>query len=187
MIEIKKQNVQNAYKIADENTKKVLEALFGNDVLGVNYSDYRNIKTYEDACKALGCEAIDDWGDMQPDEIAYMKLKTISKALWGKDFVPYPDPSGHKLYWYPWFYLYTQEEMDRMDDNKVGSLLSGYANPGTPAGFGFLSTVRRSSFADADIGFRLCQETKTKAEYFGKQFIELWSEYLLIDFKYSKK
>lgn len=186
MVKIKKQNVQNAYKIADENTKKVLDALFGNDVMDFDYSDYKNIKTYEDACKALGCEVINDWGNLQPDEIAFLKLKTISKALWGKDFVPYPDPSGKKTYWYPWFALYTQDEINRMDDEQSCSLLSGTAYNGTYAGFGFLYTNSRSSGAHVNLGFRLCQETEAKADYFGKQFIELWAEYLLIDFDKSK-
>lgn len=186
MVEIQKQNVQDAYKLADKNTKKVLEALFGNDVLEVDYSDYGNIKTYEDACKALGCEATHDWGDLQDDEIAYMKLKTISKALWGKDFVPKPDPEGKETYWYPWFALYTQDEINRMSEEKAGSLLSGRADIGAAAGFGYLNTYARSSLAAAHLGFRLCQETEAKADYFGKQFIELWADYLLIDFEKSK-
>lgn len=182
-IKISEKNIQNAYKVADENVKKVLDALFGTENESIDYSDFYNIKTYEDACKALGYEVFNDWGILEPDEIAYMKLKTISKALWGKGFIPYPDPSGDKNYWFPWFALYTQDEIDDMDDDKAGSLLSGYASYGAIAGFGVLRTVSRSSASLAYVGFRLCQETEAKAEYFGKQFIELWADYLLIDFK----
>ena len=41
----------------------------------------------------------------------------------------------------------------------------------------------RSSSASAVYGFRLCQETREKALYFGKQFLELWVEYLKFDFE----
>ena len=63
-----------------------------------------------------------------------------------------------------------------------GALLSAYAYHGASAGFGFLSAYSRSSSASAHIGFRLCQETEEKAKYFGKQFIELWAEYLKFNF-----
>lgn len=187
MIEIKQQNVLDAYKVADKNTKKVLEALFGADNIQTDYSDWRNIKTYEDACKALGISPFQEWEDDEPDEIAYKKLKVISKALWGKDFIPYPDPEGNELYWYPWLVLYTQDEIDNMDSDKAGSLLSGSATYGATAGFGFLYTHNRSSYSTANIGFRLCQKTEAQAEYFGKQFIELWADFLLIDFVKSEK
>ena len=63
-----------------------------------------------------------------------------------------------------------------------GALLSAYAHYGAYAGFGFLHAANRSSYAHANIGFRLCQETEEKAKYFGQQFIELWAEYLKFNF-----
>ena len=36
--------------------------------------------------------------------------------------------------------------------------------------------------ANANFGFRLCQETEEKARYFGTQFVELWAEYLAFNF-----
>ena len=53
---------------------------------------------------------------------------------------------------------------------------------GASAGFGCLAAVSRSSYASANLGFRLCQETEEKAKYFGQQFIELWAEYLKFNF-----
>ena len=64
----------------------------------------------------------------------------------------------------------------------AGALLSANANNGANAGFGFLNANNRSSYAGANIGFRLCQETEEKAKYFGQQFIELWAEYLKFNF-----
>ena len=63
-----------------------------------------------------------------------------------------------------------------------GALLSAGAIYGATAGFGCLDANDRSSYATANIGFRLCQETEEKAKYFGQQFIELWAEYLKFNF-----
>lgn len=116
-----------------------------------------------------------------------MKLEIISRALWGKDFQPKPDAEGKEIYWYPWFALYTKKEMEEMSEEKRkslrGALLAGGAFNGAAAGFGSLYTGYRSSYSSACLGFRLCQETPEKAEYFGKQFIELWAEYLAFGFK----
>ena len=67
------------------------------------------------------------------------------------------------------------------------ALLSAPAGDGATAGFGCLGTNVRSSFAVADGGFRLCQETEEKAKYFGQQFIELWAEYLKFNFSVGNR
>ena len=69
-----------------------------------------------------------------------------------------------------------------MNPEQRGALLSATALYGANAGFGYLHATYRSSYATADIGFRLCQETEEKAKYFGQQFIELWAEYLKFNF-----
>ena len=69
-----------------------------------------------------------------------------------------------------------------MNPEQRGALLSASAGNGAFAGFGYLCAGNRSSDANADIGFRLCQETEEKAKYFGQQFIELWAEYLKFNF-----
>lgn len=190
-IEIEKPKLEAAFAVACGNTRTVLLALFGEDAVKPekpDYSDYRNIKTYEDACAALGVDPINETdeslndlitrGIIAPRHIALMKLETISRALWGKDFEPIPDAEGSKIYYFPWFYLYTQSEIDNMDDEERGALLSANAHYGALAGFGCLYASDRSSYSIAYIGFRLCQETGEKAVYFGKQFIKLWAEYL---------
>lgn len=190
-IEIEKAKLKAAYAVACGNTRTVLLALFGEEAVKPekpDYSDYRNIKTYEDACIALGVdpineadESLDDLitrGIIEPRHIALMKLETISRALWGKDFEPIPDAEGSKIYYYPWFALYTQSEIDNMNPEERGALLSANAGDGAFAGFGCLLTSTRSSYSNAYFGFRLCQETGEKAVYFGKQFIKLWAEYM---------
>lgn len=201
-IEISKQNLEAAYKVADENGKKLLDALFGKAAKAntPNLDDYKSIKTYEDACEALGltpiysekepkravCEHINEHWDYRQDMpkhiIALMKLETISRALWGRNWEPKPDAEGSKRFWFPWFALWTKDEIKNLDEHQRGALLSANASYGALAGFGCLNTSYRSSHAPADLGFRLCQETDEKALYFGTQFVELWAEYLAFNF-----
>ena len=192
--------VEAALKAAkSQEVKDVLAALFCKPENKPNLDDYKSIKSYEDACEALDltpiysdksnraiCEHINNHWDYRqefPKHImALMKLEVISRALWGIDWEPKPDAEGSKVFWWPWFYLYTQAEIDRMSDEEKGALLAGYAINGANAGFGYLNTSYRSSYALANLGFRLCQETEEKAEYFGRQFKELWADYLAFNF-----
>lgn len=208
-VEIYESNLNAAYKVANENGGdermiRLLDALTDKTATEDNcpkpsLDDYKTIQSYEDACEALGenpilsedrekalcAKFLDHWDyrqDMPKHIIALMKLETISRALWGRNFQPKPDGKGSQILWYPWFALYTQEEVNGMDEDRRGALLAAGATDGADAGFGSLYTVHRSSGANAHIGFRLCQETKEKAEYFGKKFIKLWAEYHQFNF-----
>lgn len=200
-VEIEESKLQTAYANACDGVKDFMESLFGKKVFEAakpTLDDYKTIRTYEDACVALKQDAIrvdSVNGDTTtvltnlgarvniPSHIvALMKLETISRALWGRNFQPKPDGEGSKVYWYPWFALWTKKEVEDMNPEQRGALLSASATYGAGAGFGFLYASARSSSADANIGFRLCQETEEKAKYFGQQFIELWAEYLKFNF-----
>lgn len=71
--------------------------------------DYKTIKTYEDACTALG-EKVDEVtltnAGVPKHIIALMKLELVCKALWGGEVKVYPDPNGNRTYYYPWFAFY---------------------------------------------------------------------------------
>lgn len=192
-IEVSESNLKAAFEVADESTKKVLVALFGNieptDDNKSSLKDYKTIRTYEDACKALG-ESVDEEtlkkAGVPKHIIAQMKLELICKALWGGEVKVYPDPDGNRIYWYPWFCLYNQSEIDRMSDEDRGCLLSADAT-GAAAGFGYLRATGRSSYSNAHSGFRLCLDTEEKAEYFGKQFLELWAEAIAFNFSVGER
>ena len=88
-LEIKRLNAINAFNKADENGKKLLKDLFGSNTFNLNYKD---IKSYEDACAFLGKEPVDfeelndtlenNGFELLPEhEIAYKKLEIIAKAL----------------------------------------------------------------------------------------------------------
>ena len=191
VIDVTEKEVKAAFDAAkSDEVKNVLAALFckPEDRVKPSMDDYKSIKTYEDACEALGEEPVGDLGDhVDKHIIALIKLETISRALWGKDWQPKPDPDGSKYFYYPWFALYTQSEMDSMNEEDRGALLGAGANYGAAAGFGYLYAIYRSSASSADIGFRLCQETEEKAKYFGIQFKEIWADYLAFNFTVEKK
>lgn len=190
VIEVTEKEVKAAFDAAkSDEVKNVLAALFckPEDRVKPSLDDYKSIKTYEDACEALGEEPVEgSLGDhVDKHIIALIKLETISRALWGKDWQPKPD--GSKYFYYPWFALYTQSEMDSMSEEDRGALLGAVANYGASAGFGSLYATNRSSSSGADVGFRLCQETEEKAKYFGIQFKEIWADYLAFNFTVEKK
>lgn len=197
IISITATNFDAAYAIADDKTRKVLDALRGEnlDRPKPTLSDYTTIRSYEDACEALGIEptlnkslmvrdgdGIADLFTLPKHIVAMMKLEVICKALWGGENNCTPTADGSKVWWYPIMALWTPDEVAGMNDKQRGALLSANAHYGARAGFGYLYATSRSSWSVTDGGFRLCLDTEEKAEYFGKQFVELWAEYLAYNF-----
>lgn len=142
-VEIEESKLQTAYANACDGVKDFMESLFGKKVFEAakpTLDDYKTIRTYEDACVALKQDAIrvdsvnrdtttvltngGDRVNMPSHIVALMKLETISRALWGRDFQPKPDGEGSKVYWYPWFALYTKKEINDMYPEQRGALLS---------------------------------------------------------------
>lgn len=162
VIEVTEKEVKAAFDAAkSDEVKNVPAALFckPEDRVKPSLDDYKSIKTYEDACEALGEEPVEgSLGDhVDKHIISLIKLETISRALWGKDWQPKPDPDGSKYFYYPWFALYTQSEMDSMSEEDRGALLGAGATYGACAGFGCLHADARSSDSGASFGFRLCR------------------------------
>ena len=185
-LKITSANYEAAYAMADDNTRKILAVLVGDNETTAtpsqpapSLSDYTTIRSYEDACVALG-ESMDVEklvaAGVPNHIIAQMKLEHICKALWGGENKCQPTADGSKVWWYPVMALWTPGEISNMSDDERRALLSALANNGANAGFGSLYASNRSSRSDANGGFRLCLDTEEKAEYFGKQFVELWAE-----------
>lgn len=155
-----------------------------------NLKDYKSIKTYDNACTALG-EKVDEVAltnaGVPKHIIALMKLELVCKALWGGKVEVYPDSNGNCLYYYPWFVLCTKYEVENIDNEGVCSLLSASAGCGASADFVFATAVFRSSYSIPHCGFRLCLDTYEKARYFGEQFLELWTQYLAYNFKVGER
>lgn len=186
-MEIKKENVLAAYETARkagaDSTMKVLEALFGKDTFKPKDITER-IKTFEDACRELDLDSESlkqKWEDdnLMPDEIAYQKLRIICAALnegWEPQF------TEDEWRYYPWFWLYTQDEIDNMDEDEktnrrlmsTGDYQTGYA------GLASANSSNAPSASTANVGSRLCLKSDTLAVYCGKQFIDIWADFYLI-------
>ena len=184
---ISRENVIKNYKASDDNTKKTLEAIFGKDLFKPKDITER-IKTFEDAMAELDsnhpfiCEyralcAKSD--DISPDLLAYQKLRIITAALnegWKPEF------TEDEWRYYPWFYLYTQADLDDMEDSEKKERRMIYTGDYQTefAGFGFAYSPNAPSIAPAYIGSRLCLRTSDLAVYCGKQFIGIWADFNLI-------
>lgn len=155
-----------------------------------NLNDYTSIKTYEDACTALGEKVPEDKltkAGVPNHIIALIKLELICKALWGGEVKVYPNPNDNRTYYYPWFALYTKDEVECMDREERGLLLSVHTDDGANVGWGSVGANARSLYSIAGSGFRLCLDTYEKAQYFGIQFLELWAEYLAYNFEVGER
>lgn len=148
----------------------------------------QNIKTFQDACNALGIgapEALPELLQPQNDNIvpshikALLKLEIIANALNdGWQWIP----DGRTRGWWPWFWFYTKREVETMseEDKKRINLKDARNITNGFSGVGFASTDYAWSYSYATVGSRLACKNSEIAEYFGTQFIDLWMEYLMI-------
>lgn len=186
-MEIKKENLVAAYNTADDSGKKMLQALFPEAQFETpqtadNRPVTERIKTFADAAKAVGINDPEDWedgySDVEPDILAYFKLRIIVQALnegWKPQF------TTEEWRYYPWFWLYTEQEIEDMDEDEkndrrmmnTGDYVTDYA------GFASAYSLYVPSGTDANFGSRLCLKTPELATYCGKQFIGIWADYLL--------
>lgn len=143
------------------------------------------IKTFEDAREALGDEhplVKEYWGvvnvdlDITQDLIAYLKLRIIVAALnegWEPKFA-----KGEYRY-YPWFYLYTKEQYDELDDEEKGRcVLRSGGSSSSVYGFVYCSASYDASHSSTYSGSRLAFKTRELAAYAGKQFTEEWADFM---------
>lgn len=188
-LEISEKSVVSAYNSASEEQKQVLVGLFGADIFKPK-SVMDRIKTFEDAVEALGeehpfvvayrqIEDIDECGD---DIEAYLKLRIIVAALnegW--------TPKFEKDEWryYPWFWLYTNGQIEEMNEEEKAQVcrVVGRANSNASAYGGLVCSVAFSvsSYSSTHYGSRLAFKTEELAEYAGKQFIEIYRDFMIVE------
>lgn len=119
---------------------------------------YDHVRSYEDACRVLGVEPVDEQAmaaaGFRADEIARRKLETITAALndgWKPDW---NDTDQAK--YVPWFWIKPR--------------------PGqTSAGLAYASTNDAPSHTRANVGSRLCFKNTAVARYAANQFTELYA------------
>lgn len=143
------------------------------------------IKTFDDAFKELGEHHplvkeyhkrhlfLEDDSDISSDLVAYLKLRIITAALnegWTPQF------TEDEYRYFPWFWLYTKEEIAKMDkeERKKVVLFGGGASYGASAGFAYAYSYDAPSSALASVGSRLCFKSSALAKYAGEQFAEIY-------------
>lgn len=150
------------------------------------------IKTFEDACNELGEDhpmvsvydalvtrangeqSLAEW--MGKDVVAFLKLRIITEALnegW------HPKFTEDEYRYYPWFYIYTKEEYDNFSEEKKRRCVGRAVNNASAYG-GLVFAV--SSYASSDsyshVGVRLAFSNRDLAVYAGKQFIDIWADFV---------
>lgn len=195
IIEIKKSDLQGLFKIltnypqiSKEQVINEMTKAFGEEALKSQDIKER-IKTFEDAVNAIGedhplvaqyktINSAFKEADNNLHLFAYTRLAIIAEALnegWR------PEHTEDEYRYYPWFGLYTQEEYDDMDDEdkeccRFVGRSSNYAN--AYGGLVYAGAHYGSASSNANIGSLLAFKSRELAIYCGKQFIEIWINYL---------
>jgi hypothetical protein len=195
IIEIKKSDLQGLFKIltnypqiSKEQVINEMTKAFGEEALKSQDIKER-IKTFEDAVNAIGedhplvaqyktINSAFKEADNNLHLFAYTRLAIIAEALnegWR------PEYTEDEYRYYPWFGLYTQEEYDDMDDeDKECCRFVGrsYSSAGARGGLVCANAGYGSADSYTYIGSRLAFKSRELAIYCGKQFIEIWINYL---------
>jgi len=151
---IEESEARSLYRTATPEFKQMLETTFGKEFFSQKITD--RIKTYEDACAELGISFLTEkefsTSGLKGDEIILRKIKTITEALnegWKPDWT-----NADQYKYYPWFRM-------------------------SSGGFVFYAASYAYSLAYAGDASRLCFKSSELAEYAGKQFLQLYSDYIL--------
>jgi hypothetical protein len=195
IIEIKKSDLQGLFKIltnypqiSKEQVINEMTKAFGEEALKSQDIKER-IKTFEDAVNAIGedhplvaqyktINSAFKEADNNLHLFAYTRLAIIAEALnegWR------PEYTEDEYRYYPWFGLYTQEEYDDMnDEDKECCRFVGRSHSFASANGGLVYANAHfgSAHSFAFIGSRLAFKSRELAIYCGKQFIEIWINYL---------
>lgn len=182
-LKISAENALAAYNNTDANGRKLLEHLFGKEIFAQDIKD--KVKTFEDAVAILGNDnqsVIDYYviadKTCTEDILAFAKLRVIAEALnegWKPKF------NCDECRYYPWFYIYTKKEYEKLDEDKKKEFRvvgRSYNDANALGGVVYAFADFASSNSYPSSGSRLSFKTREIAEYCGKQFIDIWGRFL---------
>lgn len=142
---------------------------------------WERIKTVEDAITYTGMTLPDNIEEMPLDVQAFLKLRIVTAAyneLKKDELDQFPLFTEDEYRYYPWFWLYTQEEIDKMDEEERSRVLGrSYSYASANAGVAFSSTSSASPYSNTYNGGRLCFKTRELAMECGKRFAKLWGQF----------
>ena len=141
------------------------------------------IKTFQDALDELGAddELVKEYralGDnARLDTLCWLRLGIIVKAL-NEGWTPKFDKKEYR--YAPYFYLYTQDEINEMTDEEKSRVVCRSGNGAYAlGGVACACADFDSSYSVAYVGSRLALRTRELAIYAGKQFAEEYAQLIL--------
>ena len=151
------------------------------DLYDTSIPIWDRIKTVEDAIAYTGMTLPDNIGDLPLDVQAILKLRIICAAyneLKADQLDQFPKFTPDEYRYYPWFYLYTQEEIDAMTEEKRSRVLGrSNSDASADAGVAYVSASSAASGSYTHNGGRLCFKTEKLASECGKRFTKLWGQF----------
>ena len=186
-LKISAENALAAYNNTDANGKELLEHLFGKELFAQDIKD--KVKTFEDAVAILGdehplvaqfrvIESSFKEADNNLHLFAYARLVIIAEAL-NEGWKPTFNDSEHR--YYPMVYIYTKEDYEELSENKKKELIvvgNSKIKLNENCGDIYALEVSTSSYSVFSNGYHLALRTWELSEYCGKQFIDIWAEFL---------
>ena len=174
----KLEEVKDVYNASGSDVKKALEHIFGKEPFEFNY---REIKSFEDACKHLGISTelpaqragVEYCKEAVEQSLAAYKLMVICKAINnGQQY----DEDGDT--WFPVYWFYTKKELEDMGEDErkrkgIQLLSACTANNAENAGVRCAGAAYRGANTHANYGFPLCANSEEKALYIDEQFRSL--------------
>lgn len=180
------QKAKEFYKSGNAALKEVaLQAFTKEELTTPNYTD---IKTFWDACKALGMDLsrvewdIDNLerleGDLGDHLVAIYKLDIISKALNGSDWKP---KMAEGDIYYSWVKFYKKSSDIPSDKKIIGNfiadgqryfLVGGFSTCGRYNGLGYFDPGCGCRYSSANLGLLCCKSAEI-AQYMSEQFGKL--------------
>lgn len=189
-ITISKQHLLNAYREAEPSQKEFMKQLFGAETFAINFNVMERVKTFQDAVNELGddnplvqqfvcvCNIAFNNSSVKfdADIIAYLKLRIIAAALnegWEPQF------TEDEYRYYAYFYFYTKEEYEQLSDEEKGRVVGRAGSfADSCGGLVYSYAVGPSSYSSSNDGVRLAFRTSELAEYAGKQFLDIWADFV---------
>ena len=148
-LDMQKTTAKKLYPDVPTWFQDVLKETFGEKLF--KKKDFNEIESVEIACIELGIDKSDIFNKKDtPDEVAYKSLKVITKAINGDWEADYDNTSQKK--WVPIFNL--------------------------SSGFGFSYSTCAYDYSYTFVGSRLCFESEEKSDFAGKQFTDLYKQFL---------
>lgn len=189
-VTISKQSLLKAYREAEPTQKEFMKHLFGTEFLTANFDVTKRVRTFDDAVNELGDDhpfvqqymvvtnaACNNHGiKLDADIIAYLKLRIIAAALnegWEPQF------TEDEYRYYPYFYFYTKEKYEQLSDEDKGRCVGrSSSDANASGGLVYAYSDYGSANSYTSDGVRLAFKTRELAEYAGKQFLDIWVDFV---------